>query len=50
MGHEFIGTVEAIGSEVAMLNVGDLVVSPFLCSRAPASSAKRDCRASASPT
>jgi threonine dehydrogenase-like Zn-dependent dehydrogenase len=32
MGHEFIGRVEAVGSDVATVNVGDLVVSPFLWS------------------
>ncbi|HEX7310789.1 MAG TPA: zinc-dependent alcohol dehydrogenase family protein [Gaiellaceae bacterium] len=30
MGHEFIGTVEAIGDDVRTISVGDLVVSPFL--------------------
>jgi threonine dehydrogenase-like Zn-dependent dehydrogenase len=29
IGHEFIGTVEAVGADVQTLNVGDLVVSPF---------------------
>jgi threonine dehydrogenase-like Zn-dependent dehydrogenase len=29
LGHEFIGIVEEIGSEVATLRVGDLVVAPF---------------------
>ncbi|WP_392673901.1 alcohol dehydrogenase catalytic domain-containing protein [Streptomyces sp. LN785] len=29
MGHEFIGVVEELGSEVSGLNRGDLVVSPF---------------------
>lgn len=29
MGHEFIGRVEAIGSEVNTLKVGDLVAAPF---------------------
>ena len=32
MGHEFIGVVEDIGEAVRTLNVGDLVVSPFLWS------------------
>jgi threonine dehydrogenase-like Zn-dependent dehydrogenase len=32
MGHEFIGVVEAVGGDVEMLKVGDLVVSPFLWS------------------
>src|SRR3954468_8963396 len=32
MGHEFIGIVEAVGSDVATIKVGDLVVSPFLWS------------------
>lgn len=29
MGHEFLGTVEEIGSEVSQLRKGDLVVAPF---------------------
>ena len=32
MGHEFIGIVEDIGSEVTTLKKGDLVVSPFAIS------------------
>ncbi len=32
MGHEFIGVVEAVGSDVATVGAGDLVVSPFLWS------------------
>jgi threonine dehydrogenase-like Zn-dependent dehydrogenase len=32
IGHEFIGTVEEIGSEVSTLRVGDFVISPFACS------------------
>ena len=32
MGHEFIGIVEAVGTEVRTLKSGDLVVSPFLWS------------------
>lgn len=32
MGHEFIGVVEAIGSEVTTLSVGDFVISPFALS------------------
>jgi threonine dehydrogenase-like Zn-dependent dehydrogenase len=32
MGHEFIGLVEAVGSNVATLEAGDLVLSPFLWS------------------
>jgi threonine dehydrogenase-like Zn-dependent dehydrogenase len=32
MGHEFIGTVEAVGSDVRTIKTGDLVVSPFLWS------------------
>ena len=31
-GHEFIGTVESVGSEVKSLKVGDLVVAPFVAS------------------
>jgi threonine dehydrogenase-like Zn-dependent dehydrogenase len=29
IGHEFIGLVEAVGSEVSKIKVGDLVVAPF---------------------
>jgi threonine dehydrogenase-like Zn-dependent dehydrogenase len=32
MGHEFIGTVEAVGSDVQKIKAGDLVASPFLWS------------------
>src|SRR6266513_3304029 len=32
MGHEFIGVVDAVGSNVATIKAGDLVVSPFLWS------------------
>ena len=32
MGHEFIGIVEAVGTEVRTIKTGDLVVSPFLWS------------------
>jgi threonine dehydrogenase-like Zn-dependent dehydrogenase len=32
MGHEFIGTVEAVGSDVREIKPGDLVASPFLWS------------------
>jgi threonine dehydrogenase-like Zn-dependent dehydrogenase len=32
MGHEFIGVVDAVGSDVATIKEGDLVVSPFLWS------------------
>jgi threonine dehydrogenase-like Zn-dependent dehydrogenase len=32
MGHEFIGIVESIGDDVRTLEVGDLVVAPFLWS------------------
>jgi threonine dehydrogenase-like Zn-dependent dehydrogenase len=32
MGHEFIGIVEAVGSDVVTVKAGDLVVSPFLWS------------------
>jgi threonine dehydrogenase-like Zn-dependent dehydrogenase len=32
MGHEFIGTVEAVGSDVQKIKSGDLVASPFLWS------------------
>jgi threonine dehydrogenase-like Zn-dependent dehydrogenase len=30
MGHEFLGVVEDVGSEVSGLNAGDLVVAPFV--------------------
>jgi D-arabinose 1-dehydrogenase-like Zn-dependent alcohol dehydrogenase len=30
MGHEFIGVVDAVGSDVASMRAGDLVLSPFL--------------------
>jgi threonine dehydrogenase-like Zn-dependent dehydrogenase len=29
MGHEFIGTVEAVGADVRTVKAGDLVASPF---------------------
>ena len=32
MGHEFIGVVEAIGSDVRTVKVGDVVVAPFVWS------------------
>ena len=32
MGHEFIGVVDAVGSDVATVEPGDLVLSPFLWS------------------
>jgi threonine dehydrogenase-like Zn-dependent dehydrogenase len=32
MGHEFIGTVEAVGAGVRSVKAGDLVVAPFLYS------------------
>jgi threonine dehydrogenase-like Zn-dependent dehydrogenase len=32
MGHEFIGIVEAAGTDVGTIRTGDLVVSPFLWS------------------
>ena len=32
MGHEFIGVVEAVGSDVETVRSGDVVVSPFLWS------------------
>src|SRR6187200_35557 len=32
MGHEFIGTVEAVGADVRTIKAGDLAVSPFLWS------------------
>jgi threonine dehydrogenase-like Zn-dependent dehydrogenase len=30
MGHEFVGVVEEVGSEVSGLSVGDVVIAPFL--------------------
>jgi threonine dehydrogenase-like Zn-dependent dehydrogenase len=32
MGHEFIGVVEGVGADVRTLDVGDIVVAPFLWS------------------
>ncbi|MDA8101473.1 MAG: alcohol dehydrogenase catalytic domain-containing protein, partial [Nitrospiraceae bacterium] len=32
IGHEFIGLVQAVGSEVSGIKVGDLVVAPFIFS------------------
>jgi threonine dehydrogenase-like Zn-dependent dehydrogenase len=32
MGHEFIGVVEAVGSDVGTIKAGELVLSPFLWS------------------
>src|SRR5438128_12698687 len=32
MGHEFIGVVEAVGTDVQTVKAGDMVVSPFLWS------------------
>jgi Zn-dependent alcohol dehydrogenases len=32
MGHEFVGTVVATGSDVKTVKVGDKVVSPFTVS------------------
>src|SRR5881396_1370964 len=32
MGHEFIGVVEAVGTDVQTVHAGDVVVSPFLWS------------------
>jgi threonine dehydrogenase-like Zn-dependent dehydrogenase len=32
MGHEFIGVIDAVGSDVATIKAGELVVSPFLWS------------------
>jgi threonine dehydrogenase-like Zn-dependent dehydrogenase len=32
MGHEFIGTVEAVGADVRSVKTGDLVVAPFVWS------------------
>ena len=32
IGHEFIGTVEAVGKDVTTVSPGDLVVAPFIYS------------------
>lgn len=32
MGHEFLGVIDVLGSEVSELKRGDLVVAPFACS------------------
>lgn len=32
IGHEFIGVVEAVGSDVSGVSVGDLVIAPFIVS------------------
>jgi threonine dehydrogenase-like Zn-dependent dehydrogenase len=32
IGHEFIGTVEAVGREITSVSLGDLVVAPFIYS------------------
>lgn len=32
MGHEFVGTVEEVGSEVSNVKVGDFVIAPFVYS------------------
>lgn len=32
IGHEFIGTVESVGSGITSLAVGDLVIAPFVVS------------------
>jgi len=32
MGHEFVGTVEAIGADVKAIKVGDIVIAPFVWS------------------
>lgn len=32
IGHEFIGIVEEVGSEVGRISVGDFVIAPFTCS------------------
>jgi threonine dehydrogenase-like Zn-dependent dehydrogenase len=44
MGHEFIGVVEDIGSEVRTVKKGDLVVAPFAWSDGTCEFASRDCR------
>src|SRR5689334_23880416 len=32
MGHEFVGVVEAVGSDVRTVNTGDFVIAPFAVS------------------
>jgi threonine dehydrogenase-like Zn-dependent dehydrogenase len=48
MGHEAIGVVEDIGTDVRTLKQGDLVVMPFAFRTAPASSVKSGCTLPAS--
>ena len=40
IGHEFIGVIEDVGADVTTLRKGDLVVSPFAFSEAPARTAR----------
>ena len=47
MGHEFIGIVEEVGSEVPGFAAGDLVVAPFVWRTTPATSARPGCRSPA---
>jgi threonine dehydrogenase-like Zn-dependent dehydrogenase len=44
MGHEFIGIVESVGDDVSTVQAGDLVVTPFVWSDGPVSSARKVCR------
>src|ERR1051325_5478944 len=44
MGHEAIGAVEAVGSDVCTVKLGALVVMPFAWSDGRANSAARDCK------
>lgn len=32
MGHEFVGIIEEVGSEVTGLAIGDFVIAPFVAS------------------
>ena len=40
IGHEFVGIVEAVGSEVSKISVGDFVIAPFYDCDRPASTAE----------
>ena len=41
IGHEFIGVIDAVGSDVRGLTAGDLVVAPLPSATAPAPAAAR---------
>jgi hypothetical protein len=44
MGHEAIGVVEDVGSDVRTIERGDVVIMPFANSDGSCMSARRDCR------